>query len=121
MTMQSQPLYQQTFGTDFDLGIEIPSSWMDTSYKNDVSPSFMFKDDRFPFLTWKLWVDHADVDQREISESNRYIIELYEAKEGDDIHRYINVIFTGEEVELVREVIKSKEATFNLAESYLNN
>lgn len=37
------PPYQEAFGEDYDIGIELTASWEDISYKNDTCPSFIIE------------------------------------------------------------------------------
>ncbi len=68
-------LYQQAFGSTFDLGIVVPDFFVDQSYKNDVSPCFVhYCDGGRAFV---LWVDFAEAEKREFPESQRYILELH--------------------------------------------
>lgn len=65
-------LYKQEFGQNFDLGFDLKNHpyLIDKSWHNDQCPSFYFKvDEQF----YVLWVDYADVEQRE-EETLRYMI-----------------------------------------------
>ncbi len=58
--------YQNQFPADFAPPAELLAAlaaggWVDTSWGNDVSPSFCSPCGRF-----KLWIDHMDLDQREM-------------------------------------------------------
>lgn len=72
MTIQSQPLYQQAFGTDFDLGIKLDASWEDISYSNDTCPSFKYQPAAYPQISFKLWIEHKDQAMREHDWHDRY-------------------------------------------------
>ena len=67
-------LYQEAFGNDFNLGIELPSSFIDQSYKNDVCPCFVcrYSESRVFYL----WVDFDVKAERENPDSKRYTLEL---------------------------------------------
>ena len=65
-------LYKQEFGQNFDLGFALKDHpyLIDKSWHNDQCPSFYFKvGEQF----YVLWVDYADVEQRE-EETLRYLI-----------------------------------------------
>ena len=65
-------LYQQEFGQDFDLGFNLKNHpyLIDKSWHNDQCPSFYFKVGE---LYYVLWVDYADIEQRE-EDTPRYVI-----------------------------------------------
>lgn len=65
-------LYQQEFGQDFDLGFDLKDHpyLINKSWHNDQCPSFYFKVGEQYYV---LWVDYADVEQRE-EDTARYVI-----------------------------------------------
>lgn len=65
-------LYKQEFGQSFDLGFDLNDHpyLIDKSWHNDLCPSFYFKVGE---LFYVLWVDHADIEQRE-EDTPRYVI-----------------------------------------------
>ena len=68
-------LYQQAFGSTFVLGIKLPDSFQDHSYKNDACPCFVHNlDDNRAIV---LWVDFEEHVMREHPEKKRYTLELY--------------------------------------------
>lgn len=67
--------YQKAFGCTFDLGIDVPKFFVDQSYKNDVSPRFVYQCDGG--RAFVLWVDFAAEEKREYPESQRYTLELH--------------------------------------------
>jgi hypothetical protein len=48
---------------DYDDELSLPEGWVDTSWHNDVSPSF---EKQFGEVTYKLWCDYPDPDRREV-------------------------------------------------------
>lgn len=48
---------------DFDNELSLPEGWIDTSWHNDVSPSF---EKQFGDVTYKIWCDYKDPDRREV-------------------------------------------------------
>ncbi|MBB1347219.1 hypothetical protein [Pseudoalteromonas sp. SG45-2] len=65
-------LYKQEFGQNFDLGFDLKNhpSLIDKSWHNDLCPSFYFKVGEQYYV---LWVDYADIEQRE-EDTPRYMI-----------------------------------------------
>ncbi|OUS73854.1 hypothetical protein B5G52_03570 [Pseudoalteromonas sp. A601] len=65
-------LYKQEFCQDFDLGFDLNDHpyLIDKSWHNDLCPSFNFKVGEQYYV---LWVDYADVEQRE-EDTPRYVI-----------------------------------------------
>jgi hypothetical protein len=48
---------------DYDLLLSLPAGWVDVSWHNDVSPSFV---KQFGEVAYKLWCDYSDPDRREV-------------------------------------------------------
>ena len=74
-------LYKQEFGQDFGLGFDLRNHpyLIDKSWHNDLCPSFYFKvGEQF----YVLWVDYADIEQRE-EDTFRYVI-VEAINEGSD-------------------------------------
>lgn len=70
---------------DFKLDVTIPSDWSDTSYHNDVCPSYRKS---FPSgRSLRIWVDFADPARREYPNSPRFTVQSMNADEEfmDDI------------------------------------
>jgi len=65
-------LYKQKFGQNFDLSFDLKNHpyLIDKSWHNDQCPSFYFKVGEQYYV---LWVDYADVEQRE-EDTPRYVI-----------------------------------------------
>ena len=65
-------LYKQEFGQNFDLGFDLKNHpyLIDKSWHNDQCPSFYLKVGEQYYV---LWVDYADIEQRE-EETPRYVI-----------------------------------------------
>ena len=65
-------LYKQAFGQNFDLGFNLKNHpyLIDKSWHNDLCPSFYFKVAEQYYV---LWVDYADIEQRE-EDTPRYVI-----------------------------------------------
>ncbi|MFP3426258.1 hypothetical protein [Pseudoalteromonas sp. SIMBA_162] len=65
-------LYKQEFGQNFDLGFDLKNHpyLIDKSWHNDLCSSFYFKVGEQYYV---LWVDYADIEQRE-EETLRYLI-----------------------------------------------
>lgn len=95
-------LYQQLFGGDFELGFELSAYpfLVDTSYSNDISPSFAFSHNGEYF---KLWVDHEYVEDRE-EENMRYAIIRYSDEHYEE---YVEMIHEVESPEEIIEILNS--------------
>ena len=65
-------LYKQEFGQNFDLGFDLKDHpyLIDKSWHNDQCPSFYFSVGEYFYV---LWVDYADIEQRE-EDTPRYLI-----------------------------------------------
>jgi hypothetical protein len=65
-------LYKKEFGQDFELGFSLKehSYLIDKSWHNDLCPNFYFKVGEQYYV---LWVDYADIEQRE-EDTPRYVI-----------------------------------------------
>lgn len=61
--------YREEF-PDFVMDVEIPAGWIDTSWHNDVSPSFETRGLR-------IWVDFADPGRREFEDRPRFTVAEY--------------------------------------------
>ncbi|WP_067514966.1 hypothetical protein [Endozoicomonas ascidiicola] len=68
-------LYQQVFGSSFDLGIIVPKSFVDQSYKHDVCPCFVRQLSKNQCMV--LWIDYAEPEDRESLDSKRYTLNLH--------------------------------------------
>lgn len=83
------PPYQKAFGTNYQLGINIPSHWTDISYKNDQCPSFLIELPNHQFV--RLWVTDTDS-----SIQSRYSL--------------VKVSKTGDEISSIRVVAKTNDS-----------
>ena len=68
-------LYQQAFGNTFDLGIDLPDSFKDHSYKNDACPCFVHRLEEGRAIV--LCVDFEAPEKRECRGNKRFTLELY--------------------------------------------
>lgn len=70
---------------DYDLTTlpPIPADWQDTSWGNDIAPSFdaLASDDPADSDRLRVWVDYADPAQRQFPETLRYGAYLTNAKD----------------------------------------
>lgn len=66
-------LYQEMFGSDFNLGFDVDDYpfLTDKSYRNDSCPSFYFDVAGTYYI---LWVDYPDASEREDESYSRYTI-----------------------------------------------
>ena len=56
---------------DYDDTITLPEGWIDTSWHNDVCPSF---EKTFGDTTFRLWCDYVDPERREMYGAMRFVI-----------------------------------------------
>lgn len=54
--------YKQEF-PDFDTELNLPEGWIDTSWHNDICPSF---EKQFGAVTYKIFCDYTNPDRREV-------------------------------------------------------
>ena len=89
-------LYQRMFGSEFELGFDLCAFpfLTDTSYSNDISPSFTFTNNGEYF---KLWVDHEYVEDRE-EENMRYAIIRYSDEHYEEYVEMIHEVESPEEI-----------------------
>ncbi|WP_066014547.1 hypothetical protein [Endozoicomonas atrinae] len=76
-------LYQQVFGCGFNLGIDLPGSFIDQSYKNDECPCFVC---HLGEQSLFLWVDFEMPEKREDSKNQRYTLDLHT---GGQFHKRV--------------------------------
>jgi hypothetical protein len=87
-----------TFKTEFpdfpevDFPATIPSGFKDSSSHNDAMPS-LFND----ALDLRIWIDYADVAQRETSDGNQFTVvferdnlTLFQSDDWDGVLSYLN-------------------------------
>ena len=87
------PLYLDQF-PDFELGVTIPPGWIDTSYRNDVCPSFQVG--RF-----QIWVDYIEPDRREMEEWPRFAITRLDSDE-----QWVEDIMASDDFEAIKAKIE---------------
>ncbi len=58
---------------DYDQQLSLPDGWVDTSWHNDVSPSF---EKQFGAVTYKLWCDYMNPDRREVG-GEQFTVSVY--------------------------------------------
>jgi hypothetical protein len=80
--------YQSEF-FNYDDVLSIPAGWIDTSWHNDICPSF---EKTFGDVTFRLWCDYANVEKREVG-GKRFTVTKY-LKQDDEFE------FVGESEEL---------------------
>jgi hypothetical protein len=80
--------YREEFDDDFAVPVEVETAvllgeLLDTSWHNDVSPSFKVDEDS-PFT---LWIDHPDAEMREYRRAKRFTItfDVEEVWSGEDV------------------------------------
>ena len=86
-----------------DLDLSFLNGYKDTSYRNDEMPSFLIHDDGDGYSVGdiKLWVDYAEVEERENEEAARFHIVVHggiEILSTDDIEEVKTCITKLEEL-----------------------
>lgn len=66
---------------DFDNELSFPEGWVDSSWHNDVSPSF---EKQFGDITYKLWCDYKDPDRREVG-GKQFTVAVYDQNEFEEL------------------------------------
>jgi hypothetical protein len=56
---------------DYDDTLSLPEGWIDTSWHNDVCPSF---EKTFGDTTFRLWCDYVDPERQEMHGAMRFVI-----------------------------------------------
>ena len=64
--------YKQEF-PDFDTELHLPEGWIDTSWHNDICPSF---EKQFGAVTYKIFCDYTNPDRREVG-GDQFTVSLY--------------------------------------------
>ena len=70
--------YQSEFA-NYDDVLSIPTGWVDTSWHNDICPSF---EKTFGDVTFRLWCDYANIEKREVG-GKRFIVSKYLAENDE--------------------------------------
>lgn len=93
---------------------EIPENWVDTSWRNDASPSFVAMnkrkgDESARYERMRIWINEADPSMRESPLASRFIISY----EGDAIDENVDFHF-----EDWQEVLEFVNVRVDLANEY---
>ena len=65
----------------FDDVLEFPQGWTDSSWHNDVSPSF---EKQFGDIKYKIWCDFKDPDRREVG-GKQFTVAVYDQNEFEEL------------------------------------
>jgi hypothetical protein len=74
----------RTYKTEFskyDDELSLPDGWIDTSWHNDVSPSFQ---KQFGDITYRIWCDYKDSDRREVG-GKQFTVATYDSNEFEEL------------------------------------
>ncbi|WP_299735540.1 hypothetical protein [uncultured Endozoicomonas sp.] len=98
--------YQEAFGVNYDLGICIPESFIDESYKNDTGPCFVYQ---VGTGILKIWILPELPSERDIEGGLRYTLIKMKAEPGDDYQEFVDVLFECESPAEFEKVISNHE------------
>ena len=65
----------------FDDELSLPDGWIDTSWHNDVSPSF---EKQLGDITYKIWCDYKDPEKREVG-GKQFTVATYDCNEFEEL------------------------------------
>jgi hypothetical protein len=120
MTMERNRHNQ--FPASFRLGLNIPEGWQDSSWGNDVCPSFLI-----PAAGLKVFIDHEDPSQREIEDAPRFSVHPTDADGNVDYEAADCCILETESWDIVLHTIADRlrdmadAETNSYAESHLRD
>jgi len=72
---QPVPLYRREFPSFGELDVTLPAGFEDSSWHNDVCPSWSKQLDNGNYL--RLWVDYTAIEDREYKEGGRFCLQLH--------------------------------------------
>lgn len=65
----------------YDDELSLPDGWVDTSWHNDVSPSF---EKKLGDITYRIWCDYKDPDRREVG-GKQFTVATYDSNEFEEL------------------------------------
>lgn len=80
----------------YDDELSLPTGWTDTSWHNDVSPSF---EKKLGDITYKIWCDFKDPDSREVG-GKQFTVSVYVNNEFEELQNLL-------EFDTLQEALKS--------------
>ena len=66
---------------NYDQELVFPDDWVDTSWHNDVSPSF---EKQLGDITYKIWCDYKDPEKREVG-GKQFTVATYDQNEFEEL------------------------------------
>jgi hypothetical protein len=66
---------------NYDDTLNFPEGWIDTSWHNDVSPSFQ---KQLGDITYRIWCDYKDPDRREVG-GKQFTVATYDSIELEEL------------------------------------
>lgn len=66
---------------NYDQELIFPDGWIDTSWHNDVSPSF---EKQLGDITYKIWCDYKDPEKREVG-GKQFTVATYDFNEFEEL------------------------------------
>jgi hypothetical protein len=96
------PQYQREFPRFGEMDVPIPSGWEDSSWHNDICPSFRVRLDEAYAL--RIAVDFKDPNEREHSHGHRFSLDLYDKDE-----EWQETILTTDDWDKVLATVKDRQ------------
>jgi hypothetical protein len=86
--------------SNYDDTLNFPEGWVDTSWHNDVSPSFQ---KQFGDITYRIWCDYKDPDRREVG-GKQFTVATYDSNELEELQDLAEFNTLQEALDFVSEV-----------------
>ena len=85
---------------NYDDTLNFPEGWIDTSWHNDVSPSFQ---KQLGDITYRIWCDYKDPDRREVG-GKQFTVATYDSIELEELQDLAEFNTLQEALDFVSEV-----------------
>jgi hypothetical protein len=85
---------------NYDDTLNFPEGWIDTSWHNDVSPSFQ---KQLGDITYRIWCDYKDPDRREVG-GKQFTVATYDSIELEELQDLAEFNTLQEALNFVSEV-----------------
>lgn len=83
----------------YDDELSFPDGWIDTSWHNDVSPSF---EKQLGDITYRIWCDYKDPEKREVG-GRQFTVAIYDQNEFEELQDLAGFNTLQEALELVNK------------------
>ena len=103
MTQNKGPLWIYEHGLDYAVpeSIAFDAELEDTSWHNDVCPSFWVSGTTGEGLHYRLWINHPDADRREFDDAHRFMVMSHGGDSDDG-----NMLYEGDDATIAVRVLK---------------